>query len=79
MQSDQKSKSPKPKQLLNNYAKYSSIAFQMIFIIVAGTFGGLKLDEYTGFKFPLFTLICSLASVALAIYSSIKDFLKPRK
>ena len=51
----------------------------MIFIIVAGTFGGIKLDEYTGFQFPLFTVVCSLAAVALAIYTSIKDFLKPKK
>ena len=79
MESDQKLKSQNPNQLLNNYAKYSSIGFQMIFIIVAGTFGGIKLDEYTGFQFPLFTVVCSLAAVALAIYTSIKDFLKPKK
>ncbi len=45
-------------------------------IIFAGTFGGLKLDEFLGWKFPLFTLLLSLSSVAVAIYLVIKDLLR---
>ena len=69
-------KTNKPKKDLNAYVKYSSLAFQMGLIIAAGTFGGLKIDEYTGWRFPLFTLILSLGSVTLAIYIAIKDFIK---
>lgn len=65
------------KQSLNSYAKYSSLGFQMVFIILAGTFGGFKLDGYTGFKFPIFTVVFSMSSVALAIYFAVKDFIKP--
>ncbi|MEI7595364.1 MAG: AtpZ/AtpI family protein [Bacteroidota bacterium] len=65
------------KQSLNSYAKYSSLGFQMVFIILAGTFGGFKLDGYTGFKFPIFTIVLSISSVALAIYFAVKDFIKP--
>nr|MBP9790430.1 AtpZ/AtpI family protein [Bacteroidia bacterium] len=45
-------------------------------IIGLGVFGGVKLDEYLGWKIPIATLVLSLLSVAVAIYLSIKDFLK---
>ena len=61
---------------LHNYAKYSSIALQMVVIILVGVFGGVKLDELLNLKFPVFTVILSLLSVALAIYYVIKDLLK---
>jgi len=48
----------------------------MIVIIVAGVFGGWKIDCWTGMKFPLFTVLLSLFSVALAIYLAVKDLIK---
>ncbi|MCX6258522.1 MAG: AtpZ/AtpI family protein [Bacteroidia bacterium] len=65
-----------PKNRLSNYAKYSSLALQMAVIILAGVFGGLKLDRWIGWKFPLFTLVLSLTSVSLAIYFAVKDLIK---
>jgi len=80
MQADlqpKKNKKPKKyKQSLKNYAKYSGIAFQMAAIIIIGTLGGYKLDQYFGFEKHILTLILSLLSVILAIYTAIKDFLK---
>ncbi len=67
------------KKLLKNYAKYSSIGFQMIVIIGAGAFGGYKLDQYLELNFPVFTLVLTILAVVLAIYYSIKDFIKPNK
>lgn len=64
------------KNQLNNYTKYSSIALQMLVIILIGVYGGYKLDGLLKIKFPVFTLILSLLSVGLAIYVAIKDFLK---
>ncbi len=61
---------------LNNYAKYSSLSMQMAIIVLAGAFGGIKLDKWMNWKFPLFTLVLSIISVALAIYIAVKDFLK---
>lgn len=64
------------KKALNNYAKYSSIAFQMLFIILLGVFGGVKLDEWLNLSYPVFTVILSIVSVILAIYYVVKDLLK---
>ena len=73
-----KSKEKKtPNKPLNNYARYSRLAIQMIAIIVGGTFGGLKLDEWTAMEFPVFTLVGAVLSVVFAIYFAIKDFIKP--
>ncbi|MEI6852015.1 MAG: AtpZ/AtpI family protein [Bacteroidota bacterium] len=66
----------KPSNPLNNYAKYSSIALQMLVIIAGGVVGGYYLDKWIGIKFPVFTVLFSFLSVSLAIYISIKDFLK---
>jgi hypothetical protein len=64
------------KKPLNDYARYSSIALQMLVIIAGGIFGGYKLDEYLDLKFPVFTVVLSFLSVAFAIYFVIKDLLK---
>lgn len=66
----------KPKNKFNNYVRYSNLAIQMVVIIVAGTFGGFKLDEYLNWGFPVFTLVLSLGSVIIAIYLAIKDLIK---
>lgn len=66
------------KKLLENYAKYSSIALQMLVIIGAGVFGGYKLDKWAGLKFPLFTVIFSLLGVCAAIFLVTKDLLKKK-
>jgi F0F1-type ATP synthase assembly protein I len=63
-----------PKKL-NNYARFSGIAFQMIIIILGGTFGGLKLDEVVKLRFPLFTVVLSLLSVFAALYIVLKEFI----
>lgn len=64
------------KKLLENYARYSSIAFQMIAIILLGVFGGIKLDELIRWEFPVFTVILTVLSVVLAIYYVTKDLIK---
>jgi len=61
---------------IKSYVKYSSIAFKMGIIIFLGVWGGIKIDELITWKIPVFTLILSIISVALAIYISIKDVLK---
>ena len=68
----------KPKNPLPDYARYSSIALQMLVIIAGGIFGGFKLDEFLNLKFPVFTVLLSFLSVAFAIYYVIKDLLKKK-
>jgi len=67
----------KEKKSLDNYTRYSSIAFQMLIIILIGVFGGIKLDEWLKLTVPVFTIILSILSVILAIYTVTKDLLKP--
>lgn len=62
---------------LNHYARYSNMAFQMMLIIVIGVFGGIKLDEKLNSK-PIFTLVCSIAGLAVALYVVIKDVLQSK-
>lgn len=71
---DQPTFSKKQKNL-NDYARYSGIVFQMAIIILAGTFGGIKLDSKFRLETPIFTIVLSLLSVGLAIYIVIKDLI----
>ncbi len=70
---------PQKPNKLNAYAKYSAIAIQMAVIITAFTIGGVKLDEYFEFEFPLMTLILSLSSVIVSMYLAIKDIIRYNK
>jgi len=75
MQKNQKKKLAKNKRQLNDYVKYSTIAFQMIAIVLIGVFGGIKLDEVIAIDFPVFTFVFSILSVIFAVYYAIKDLI----
>jgi F0F1-type ATP synthase assembly protein I len=64
-----------PRKNLNDYARYSSMAVQMLAIILAGVFAGFKLDDWLLTK-PVFTVILAIVSVALSIYFVTKDLLR---
>jgi hypothetical protein len=51
----------------------------MAVIILAGTFGGIKLDSKLHLKFPVFTVALSFLSVVFAMYLVIKDFIRKKK
>lgn len=68
-----------PQKPLNAYAKYSALGVQMAIIIGGGCYGGHKLDEYYKNAKPVFTIILSLLSIAIAMYVVLKDFIKPGK
>ncbi|HNW56214.1 MAG TPA: AtpZ/AtpI family protein [Bacteroidales bacterium] len=61
---------------LNDFARYSGIAFQMVAIILITTWGGKELDKLAGFEKPVFLIILSLLGVFAAIYTVVKDFIK---
>ncbi|MBU1011944.1 MAG: AtpZ/AtpI family protein [Bacteroidetes bacterium] len=58
---------------LKLYSRYSSIAIQMLLIILIGVFGGMKIDQWIAWKFPVFTTILSVSAVILSIYIVTKD------
>jgi len=51
----------------------------MIAIILVGVFGGIKLDKWLETRFPVFTVVLSFVSVMLALYYSLKDFIRLKK
>ena len=67
------SKKPRPNSRLRSYARFSGIAFQMLIIIGLGAYGGVKLDEAYPNNYSIFTIICSLAAIAVAMYFVIKQ------
>lgn len=77
-QESSKKKSPKNPQNkgIQDFARYSGLAFQMAGIILVTAWGGVKLDKLTGWKTPVFTIILSLLGVFAAIYTAVKDFIK---
>ena len=71
-----KQQQKKEKKALKTYARYSSIAFQMLAIMLAGVFGGRELDKWVDWDFPVFTLVLTILAVFLAIYTVIKDLIR---
>ncbi len=64
-----------PGKNLNNYARYSGMAFQMLAIILTGVFAGYKMDGWLNTK-PVLTVIFSVLAVILSIYFTTRDLLK---
>jgi len=64
---------------LQNYARYSGLAFQMVAIILLFVWGGKKIDEIYFQGRTIFIIILSLIGVFIALYLAIKDFLKITK
>ncbi len=73
------------KKPLNNFIVYSSMAFQMGFIILGSAYGGVKLDEYIrehqwfNTDFPIFTVVLSIFGLAAAMYLFLKDLMRKNK
>jgi F0F1-type ATP synthase assembly protein I len=74
-ESNPKKEKSSPGGGLAAYAKYTTIAIQMVVIIVLTTLGGVKLDKLAGTK-PVFTIILSLLGVAAAMWLIIKEALR---
>ena len=59
-----------------SFIKYSSLAFQMIGVLLVFTLLGIKADEYLKFKTPWVTILLILFALAGVMYKLIKDFAK---
>ncbi|MDC3326474.1 MAG: AtpZ/AtpI family protein [Flavobacteriaceae bacterium] len=66
----------KKKERLNNYARFSGVGFQMLATIGVGVWGGIKLDNIYPNNYQVFTVICSLISIGVALYLVIKQVTK---
>lgn len=70
-----KNKYQKPKKQFDDFIRYSGLAFEMMAIIGAGTWLGIKIDQWLGLSFPAFTLSLIVLSVIGSIYHAIRKFL----
>lgn len=61
---------------IHQYAMYSNLAFEMGAVIALGVFGGVKLDKVLHVS-PLFTIICSLAGIAISLFLVVRTLSKP--
>ena len=61
---------------MNEYGKYSAIAFELLFIVLLEVFAGYKLDEHFVELKPLFTVSLSLIAIAIGLYATLKKLTK---
>jgi F0F1-type ATP synthase assembly protein I len=73
--SNQKKEKNNPENGLSAYSRYSTIAIEMVVIILIASFGGVKLDKAAGTE-PVFTVILSLLGVVTAMWLVIKEALR---
>ena len=69
-----KNQKSRKKQL--KYFRFSSIVLQMALIILAGAFLGDYLDSKKHTNTPVYTILLSLFSIALALYYVFKEIRK---
>jgi hypothetical protein len=63
---------------LKFYVKYSSLAIQMIVIILAGAFGGRAIDNATERDFPVFTVSLTILAVIFATIYGMRELFKKK-
>jgi uncharacterized membrane protein YbjE (DUF340 family) len=63
---------PNNENPLRKYGVYSTVVFQMLFIIAISFWGGNKLSEYYQLKTKLLTVAIGFAGLCLAMYVTLK-------
>lgn len=64
---------------LKFYAKYSTLAIQMVVIIVGSAFGGRALDNWLEWQFPVFTLVLTILGVVAALILGLRDLFNKKQ
>ncbi len=55
-------------EYMRSYAKYFSLSFQMVVLLVLGGFGGRALDRYFQLESPIFAIILIILAALLSFY-----------
>ncbi|MDD2381443.1 MAG: AtpZ/AtpI family protein [Mariniphaga sp.] len=71
-----KQKIQRNKNKFDPFIHYANQAFEMMGIIVLGTFLGFKIDDWMGNEFRIFTLVFIVLSVIGALFYTIRKLLK---
>ncbi len=75
-QETKRNKDNQRKKQLRDYARYSNLAFKLIVVVLAGFFGGMKLDDVLNLSTPIFTLVLAVSGLFISLYLLIKDLSK---
>jgi F0F1-type ATP synthase assembly protein I len=63
----------------NNSIRYAGLAMQWMVMLLLAFWAGYKLDQWTGWKFPLFLIVLPLLALGYSLWQVVKEFNKPRK
>ena len=63
---------------MNEYAKWSGLAFQMLATMGLAVWGGFQLDKHFGLRFPIFTLSLILLGFGASIYFVYRGVIKDK-
>lgn len=66
----------KNKNKFDSFIRYTSLAFEMMAIIIIGTFAGYKIDQWMENEFKGFTLALMILSVIGSVFYSTRNLLK---
>ena len=66
-------------QSANQYLKYSGMAFQMLGVTAVFAAGGVLTDRRLAWRVPVFTIVLTIVGVFMALYSSLREFIKKDK
>lgn len=59
--------------------RYAGLGTQWMIMLLAAVWIGWKLDNITGWKFPIFIIILPLIALVISLWQLIKEFNKPKK
>lgn len=65
----------KRKPQVDQYLKYSGMAFQLAAVLAVGVWAGTRIDRYFQTERPYFTAILALLSLLAGLYLSLKDLI----
>jgi F0F1-type ATP synthase assembly protein I len=63
----------------NDTMRYVGLGSQMMAMLLVAVWGGWKLDNLIGWKFPLLLILLPLLALCISLYQLIREFNKPKK
>ena len=63
----------------NDTMRYVGLGSQMMAMLLVAVWGGWKLDNLIGWKFPLLLILLPLLALCVSLYQLIGEFNKPKK
>ena len=67
------------KRTNGNMMRYAGLATQWLVMLGLAVWLGLKLDSWTGWKFPLFVVTLPLVALIVSLWQLVREFNQPKK